>query len=252
MDRSAHIWIACTDCFDDIGGARISLALEALLDDVERRQIERFRFDRDRRAYLLSHGLCRLLLGRMLGRAAPNRNAYLKARFGKPRVRGSHPFFSISHSAPWVTVMISPQAPCGVDIEVVGRSQRYEALTRYCLSERERVVLDEAEDRLHMLLKIWTLKEAYLKAQGVGLTRAMTSFSVIDRAGAVATSDDGHNRMQPYHRRADTYHLAAWTVAATKLPVREHLLDSAAVLEALGCKADADARRAPAREVAEA
>lgn len=232
--RRADIWIARTDCLALAGQAPLSDALRGMLDHTELTRLSRLRFESDRHVYLLSHGLCRVLLGRAMGMSSPYRGCFVKERLGKPRVQGSRPYFSISHSAPWVAVMVCPDAACGVDIESHRDMQRCHMAVGYCLSESERRVLQEAESAEHMFMKIWTLKEAYLKAHGVGLSRPMTEFSVIDRAGAVTTSDDGALRMQAHHRRAEAYHLAAWTVCDDALPVREHLLDTAQVI-ALCC-----------------
>lgn len=97
---------------------------------------------------------------------------------GRPRVAGVG--VSISYSGCWACVSIGPTGPAGVDIETVGRRiGDRDAFSRAILSAEERVRLARSND--FSLLEMWTLKEASLKALGVGLSIPMRSVLLGER-----------------------------------------------------------------------
>lgn len=110
----------------------------------------------------------------------------LEIVFSKPnKPRSSSPayHFNISHSGNAVAAVIS-DSEVGIDIEEVGEIR--ERIMRKCLSERERELVTSAE----AFYRLWTLKEAYLKALGTGITRRLDTleFSLSER---IACTDSG-------------------------------------------------------------
>lgn len=92
----------------------------------------------------------------------------------KPRLRGDHAIdVSIAHSGTTMLVAVGRGALVGADVEAApfeafGRPQ----LVRRMCSPRELAVLDDVDDgplRRRMVARAWTVKEAVLKARGVGL-----------------------------------------------------------------------------------
>ena len=92
-----------------------------------------------------------------------------RAADGRPRA--DPPLdLSLSHSDRWTAVALSRAGRIGIDVEAV-RSVTT-ALARRCLSGHELAWLDDVEPgtcRSHRFFQLWTAKEAYLKATGVGL-----------------------------------------------------------------------------------
>lgn len=89
-------------------------------------------------------------------------------QFGKPFLRSrSDLFFSLSHSGPWVVCAIASH-PVGVDVE----HRCPEAVAK-----RHFHPLEQTSDP-ESLLRIWSAKEAFLKALGSGLTQRLDSFVV--------------------------------------------------------------------------
>ena len=76
------------------------------------------------------------------------------------------------------------RAPVGIDVEAVDSSAE---IPWNVLHPREAACLNAIDDmvRARAFARLWSLKEAYLKALGVGLTREPSSF-------AVDFIDDGH------------------------------------------------------------
>lgn len=96
-----------------------------------------------------------------------------KTKFGQPYIkkpRDSNLHFNISHSGNYVTSAISDTAKIGIDIEqIVGFDLQAAA---HSFSKEEFAHIFNAKKmttRLERFYKIWTLKEAFLKAIGIGM-----------------------------------------------------------------------------------
>lgn len=90
---------------------------------------------------------------------------------------------SMSHSGNWVAVALCETGRIGIDVE----TERFvePSLAKRCLSTDELAWLEEAERgaaRTRRFFRLWTAKEAYLKATGVGLAVDPRGISV-DCAG---------------------------------------------------------------------
>ncbi len=148
-----------------------SLARE-LLDDSERRQAACYRFERDRELYIFSHAFLRITLGRYLD-AEPRTLRFVTMPGGRPEidVSGSSPIrFNLSHTDGLVACIVTGGSDCGVDAEIMRRADfnLLEAvLTKSELSELMALSEEHRPDRFY---EIWTLKEAYVKGRGLGLS----------------------------------------------------------------------------------
>lgn len=89
-----------------------------------------------------------------------------KGKYGKPlsTLEGIH--FNISHGQ-YIVAIACANSPVGIDVE---SSRRVLEITmeKSC-TEKERKWLDRAEDRGADFLRLWTLKESYVKMVGEGL-----------------------------------------------------------------------------------
>jgi 4'-phosphopantetheinyl transferase len=157
-------------------------AAEAILSPQELARALRFHFEKDRISYLIAHGLARLALAKAANCAAadiefetePNGRPYL---VGPPHTATLG--FSLSHTKSCVGVAISSSGPVGFDVEYVDCGTNISEIAREVFTEREIDALHalDIEERRHRFFQLWTLKEAYLKALGVGLFMKPTLFS---------------------------------------------------------------------------
>jgi 4'-phosphopantetheinyl transferase len=155
----------------------------ALLSHEERLRWQRFVFAADRNRFLLARALVRTVLGDYRG-VAPKELEFSVDAWGKPRLlslpHAAAPLhFNLSHTSGMAVLAVSRQAPVGVDVEEVTRVADAEALTaRYFAPEelRELQSLPPSE-RQGYFLWLWTLKEAYVKALGLGLRVPLDSFA---------------------------------------------------------------------------
>ena len=95
---------------------------------------------------------------------------------GQPRlVAPWQPGVSVTTSASGELALcgVSRLRRLGVDVEPLANASLLEGVSGLILTDNERRRIDAGHvaDRQAALLKLWTLKEAYLKAGGVGLSR---------------------------------------------------------------------------------
>ncbi|SHI22844.1 4'-phosphopantetheinyl transferase [Streptomyces sp. 3214.6] len=167
-----------------VSWARLGDAHEGLLRLLDPR--ERGRHDAtvrpdDRARFLVGCALSRLLLGELLG-VAP---ADVPLRRVCPRCGGPHgkarldaadppaPYdFSVTHSGAVIGVAVCRGGQVGLDVEEDGTPLDVDSAARAALSDTELAALNALPpaERRPAFLRVWTRKEAVLKALGVGLT----------------------------------------------------------------------------------
>jgi 4'-phosphopantetheinyl transferase len=172
-----HTWCVRLDVPQDLVAR-----LYPTLSQVERNRCARFRFDRDRRRFVVAHGALRDLLGRYVG-TRPGDLRFVRNGFGKPALSpefGPRPRFNLSHSADLALIAISADADIGVDVECVRSSPDYADIARHFFSAAEVHRLNGFPGHLDAgaFLRCWTQKEAYMKARGEGFEISPASFSV--------------------------------------------------------------------------
>jgi 4'-phosphopantetheinyl transferase len=146
-------------------------AAEALLDDGERARMGRFVFEKDRRLYLAAHALVRRTLSRHAD-VDPAAWRFATEEGGKPVIAGpsgAPPLrFNLSHCRGLVACAVARDREVGVDVEP--RADVPEGLVDRICTPAEAAALralppSAQPDRFFTL---WTLKEAYVKARGLG------------------------------------------------------------------------------------
>jgi 4'-phosphopantetheinyl transferase len=158
----------------------------AVLSAEERDRADRFHFARDRALYTAAHAGLRRALARELG-AQPEELAFAVEPGGRPRLAGAPElFFSLSHSGDRALIALGRTPRLGADVEVFRPGVDRARLAERHFTERERgelAALGAGEDELGFY-RVWTRKEAYVKALGRGLYHPLDAFDV--SAGAAA------------------------------------------------------------------
>jgi len=148
------------------------LAHASLLSADELTQAARFHFQVDRDRFTAGRGATRWLLGRALG-AAPGELTFAEGTHGKPFVVGAtNLHFNRSHSGDWVLIGLATDREVGIDVELVRADIDVLDLGRTVLTAGELAVLAAltGDERRAAFFRVWTRKEAVLKAWGVGLS----------------------------------------------------------------------------------
>jgi len=154
----------------------------AVLDDAELARAARFAFPHSRIAFVAAHALTRAALAAATG-APPAAFGFASGPHGKPEaLLGGRPAglaFNLSHTDGGVGVAVAavPGLMLGFDLEPLGRRTPPE-VARRCFTASELGWLDglPAADRAEGFLRLWTLKEAFIKATGRGLTQDLAAF----------------------------------------------------------------------------
>lgn len=177
---NVHVW--CT-VPENVGDATLLAAYRDLLDPEERRRHQRLRFARHRHSFLVSHALLRATLSRYAAEA-PRTWTFERNAHGRPEIAAPHTArrlrFNLSHTQGLVACAVTFDADIGVDVESRCRRRINLRVADRFFSPPEVSdlrALPEAEQR-QRFLELWTLKEAYIKARGMGLALPLRRFGL--------------------------------------------------------------------------
>jgi 4'-phosphopantetheinyl transferase len=156
-------------------------AAEAILSPDEHRRAGRFHFARDGRRFIAARAALRIVLGRRLGRE-PSIIGFRYGAHGKPHIddgdRGLV-HFNLSHSEDLALIAVAQCREVGVDLEFIRPIPDLERMATHVFSPHERrLMLNVATDALSSFYHHWTIKEAWLKGSGDGLSGPLTAVEV--------------------------------------------------------------------------
>ena len=139
-----------------------------------------FHFQQDRERFLAARGLLRHILAGYLD-TEPGRLGFGYARMGKPFLlehRGLH--FNLSHAASELILGVARGSELGVDIEGVFSETVMHEVCGTVLSHPERAAFEklDADLRRDWFVRLWTRKEAYIKADGAGMSLPLDRIDV--------------------------------------------------------------------------
>lgn len=196
--QAVHIW--CTSL--DLSGERL-YQLDKLLSEDEQARAQRFRFQRDRHRFIAGRGTLRLLLARYL-HATPAELRFSYSSQGKPALTqpDSNITFNVSHSQDLALYAVTCDRPIGIDIEYIRSIEDLEQLAQRYFLPRENALIQAypPEQRQQVFFRLWTCKEAYLKATGEGITGLRRVAVGLEDGNAIA------------HLHLDNVPAANWTV----------------------------------------
>ena len=142
-----------------------------LLSADEHAQAARFRFERDARRWIAGRAALRRTLSGYLG--TPSEALELETGpWGKPGLPNCPLRFNVSHSGGAALIGFAMHQEVGVDLERLREDFAPEDLAAQVFSPPEQARLRESplEQRHSAFLSLWTAKEAYVKALGLGLS----------------------------------------------------------------------------------
>lgn len=173
---AARAWYALTSDIASASTAEIALTW---LSDPERIRHERFHEDDDRRMFLLGRVMARALVGAALN-VSPTAWQWREGPHGRPEIAGTSSGlqFNLAHSAGMVACAVSCGHEVGIDVEDLHRQRVDPAVVRrYCSRSEVADVESQGEGWHDRFLHYWTLKEAYLKARGLGISVPLREIS---------------------------------------------------------------------------
>jgi len=183
LGEDVHLWYVFSD---EVREAGILERFAVLMAPEERARHDRFVFEKDRHQFLVTRGVIRTLIGRYLD-VDPAECAFVANEYGRPSL--SHPAggtlaFNISHTNGMVVCALAREPEIGVDVEDASRAIGLELARRFFSADEADALEALPEDeRAARFFEYWTLKEAYIKARGMGLSLPLDSFSMQLDAG---------------------------------------------------------------------
>ena len=154
------------------------------LDEAERHRATRLVREDIRRQYVLAHGGLRAVLSRYLD-VNPDEVSLGRTEAGKPFVardgrEHSAITFNLSHAHNRALIAVSKAQEVGVDLELVRSNVEVVKLSERYFAPSEHAVITQATEaqRAMIFFRYWVVKEAVLKAQGIGL-RGLSDCEVV-------------------------------------------------------------------------
>jgi 4'-phosphopantetheinyl transferase len=190
--------------------ARTTLAPEDLA------HVDRFHFQRDQQIALASRTLQRRALSACSSTVAPDRWRFVADNNGRPQIvapeKAPPLSFSVANTRGLVGCAVCHSREIGFDLEAWRMDAPSPALIERCFAPDERKALaalpESAQSR--RFVELWTLKEAYIKARGLGLSLPLEKISIdLDVAPPSLVLD--HSLGDP----AGDWQLALWSPTAS-------------------------------------
>ncbi|MFM5520158.1 4'-phosphopantetheinyl transferase family protein [Aeromonas jandaei] len=179
-----------------------------------------------RQEYLVSRALLRQLLAQRLA-TSPSALQFSNGEHGKPQLQDGRWHFNLSHSGSWLVLALCQQGPLGVDIELGKRRHSTLPLARrfYAQSEYEWLCALPENEKESAFYRLWSRKEAVLKAHGGGIAAGLEKVRFIpDEAWRLDNQlDELHYQVQDWPFASGWLSLAAATTAVNGYRLDERL-----------------------------
>jgi len=163
-----------------------------MLGEKERQSVERTRKEKNKIEKILGWAMCRMEASSRYG-VHP---AEIRIDFhdkGKPFFPDFPDFkFNITHGGGIVAVAFCEHHEVGIDVESITRKVNPMIAERYFTpAEADFLQKKPLQQRSHAFLRLWTIKEAYLKMTGDGLSKPLNSFEVQHHEDEIRIYEDG-------------------------------------------------------------
>ncbi|UHA76229.1 4'-phosphopantetheinyl transferase superfamily protein [Paenibacillus sp. 481] len=149
----------------------------------KRQRIKKYLRLEDAQRSLVADVLARQMLCEQL--KASNKDLHFDTNaYGKPILRDvEHVHFNVSHSGDWVVAAVN-HLPVGIDVEHIQHIDLGIAERFFSPAESVDLFRQPIKQRQTYFYSIWTLKESYIKAVGMGLSIPLDHFSIRDLGDA--------------------------------------------------------------------
>jgi 4'-phosphopantetheinyl transferase len=179
-----HVWRI--DLFQSVS---VVQKLAQTLTEDEYQRAQRFRFEKDWRRFIVARGQLRSILAAYRG-CTPSSVRFSYGPQGKPCLanvddgslrKGQGLQFNIAHSHELALCAVVTNRAIGVDIEYLRPLPDAEQLAQRFFSQAEHAQIQAlpVDEQAQVFFRLWTGKEAYLKATGKGLSHPLNQVEII-------------------------------------------------------------------------
>ena len=151
-----------------------------ILNQEECVRADRFHFQQDGEYFIIARALLRRILAFHL-EIKPEHVQFMQNTHGKPLLKNNRLHFNLTHSGDVALIAISSGRPLGIDIEKISREVEYLELGErfFAIEEIEQLRLaNNKQEQAVIFFNLWTRKEAFIKAIGLGLSFSLSKFAV--------------------------------------------------------------------------
>ncbi len=146
-------------------------------DEIDRAQ--KFHFEKDKNRFIIARGTLRKILSRYL-KIEPKKLQFTYSERGKPYLANTSILFNLSHSQDLALYAITKVNLIGIDVEHIRPIKEAKNLAKRFFSAQEYNLLSQLppQQQQETFFKLWTCKEAYLKATGDGLAGSLEKVEI--------------------------------------------------------------------------
>jgi len=151
-----------------------------ILSFKEREKALRFRFEKDKNCFVIARGILRVLLGKYILKD-PKKIEFQYSENGKPSIESNEKVkFNLSHSKDAIVIGFVKDYEIGVDVEFIKKDMEFEDIANSFFSEEEihELMCFNKKEKSQAFFNCWTRKEAFIKAEGSGLSFPLNEFVV--------------------------------------------------------------------------
>ncbi len=171
LQQEIHVWFAHPD------HASSPARLDQYRDILSAQEIARywrFHFPTDSHHYLIAHTLLRHALSKYAD-IEPTDWTFSYGEHGRPEISNPNVAalrFNLTHTAGLVGCVVTLDNDCGIDAELVSGRHNPMGIAERMFSASECLEMQQLRDatQLDYFYTRWTLREAYVKARGIGIS----------------------------------------------------------------------------------
>lgn len=190
-----HLW--------SVASVSPSAQQQGILSAAEQAHFERIRAPRIKQQYWQARWAVRQALSHYVPEVSPQDWQFSRNAYGRPALQSPSLMlpldFNISHTRGALVMAFVAQGAVGIDVEYTQRQCRALAVAQRYFSSVEIAELRSLAPELQRarFFDLWTLKEAYIKACGMGLAIPLGSFSFNFAAPEIRIAFDARREDKP-------------------------------------------------------
>jgi len=199
LEGEIHLWSSLLDQPDDVINR-----FYAVLSEEEKNRINKYKFKFLRDRLTVSKGLLKSLISNYLNIEIEEIN-FIQNEYGKPSLQPElneiDLQFNVSHSEHLGMFAFTTGQELGIDVESIQQTPNLNEIVDMCFSDFEKEWFYKSEPGLQQELfyKVWTGKEAFIKAIGTGLSFPLKEIEFKINSNTTITFQSKHGDI--YYRR---------------------------------------------------
>lgn len=172
-----HLWFAFPK---QISNPKLLNEYALLLSPEEKQRWQQFRFPKHQHQYLITRALVRTTLANYTN-LAPQTLQFAANKYGKPELKciAMPLYFNLSNTDTLIVCAVSQEQQIGIDVESLQHKTSSVDIAHrfFSTQEYQDLIALTQKDQRQRFFQFWTLKEAFIKAKGMGLSLPLDKFA---------------------------------------------------------------------------